>query len=178
MATSGETDLKLGFLSAIELPGGGFVGGLLVTNRFGRPLEFQCTTPVRANRTQEILYGPTLRPFLLGEVIGRTLVEKVAVKPDVVLAEGEDLLELRCHIQQPVAVVEVVDRDGESEQETPDKNELFLGRQRLRFHERHPDDGPRFASSAGNVPENADLFEPFERVRDALREAMKVGAAG
>ena len=47
--------LRLGFLMAFEVPQRGFVGGLLVTNHFGRPLEFQCTTPVQPNRTQQIL---------------------------------------------------------------------------------------------------------------------------
>src|ERR671910_2591546 len=98
MAGSGEADLKLGFLTAIELPGGGYIGGLLVTNRFGRPLEFQCTTPVKPNRTQEILYGPTLVPFVLGELIGRTLLEKIGVRPHLVLTEAIEILEVRNHV--------------------------------------------------------------------------------
>jgi hypothetical protein len=40
---SGKENFRLGFLTAIEVPERGFVGGLLVTNHFGRPLEFQCT---------------------------------------------------------------------------------------------------------------------------------------
>jgi hypothetical protein len=171
MAANGQADLKLGFLTAIELPGGGYVGGLLVTNRFGRPLEFQCTTPVRPNRTQEILYGPTLRPFVLGELIGKTLVEKAAVKPDVVLTEGDDLLELRPHVAQPVAVVE----DQANGEREPRESRLKLGRQTLRFHASHSDDGSRLAPSIDAVPEQADLFEPFERVREALQEAVKAG---
>ena len=165
MAANGEVDLKLGFLTAIELPSGGYVGGLLVTNRFGRPLEFQCTTPVRPNRTQEILYGPTLRPFVLGELIGKTLVDKAAVKPDVVLTEAEDLLELRSHVSQPVAIVE----DSDSG--------LRVGRQTLRFHPSHAEDEPKLAKSAGAVPDQADLFEPFDRVREALQETVKAGTA-
>jgi hypothetical protein len=165
MAAQGEADLKLGFLTAIELPGGGgYVGGLLVTNRFGRPLEFQCTTPVRPNRTQEILYGATLKPFVLGELIGKTLVEKAAVKPDVVLTEGDDLLELRPHVPQPVAVV-----DGSD-------GELRVGKQTLRFHPSHAEDRTKLAKSAGVVPEQADLFEPFDRVREALQETVKAGS--
>jgi hypothetical protein len=170
MAANGSTDLKLGFLTAIELTGGGYVGGLLVTNRFGRPLEFQCTTPVRPSRTQEILYGTTLRSFVLGELIGKTLVEKSAVKPDVVLTEGDELLELRSHVAQPVAVVEA------SGGRQPPESLLKLGRQSLRFHPSHADDEQRLASSAESVPEQADLFEPFERVREALQETMKASA--
>ena len=104
MPTSGKEDeFRIGFLAAIEVPERGYVGGLLVTNRFGRPLEFQCTTPVKPNRTQEILYGPTLIPFVLGELIRRTLVEKIGVKPHLVLTESSDILEVRNHVSLPVA---------------------------------------------------------------------------
>lgn len=168
MAANGEADFKLGFLTAIELPSGGYVGGLLVTNKFGRPLEFQCTTPVRPNRTQEILYGPTLRPFLLGELIGKTLVDKAAVKPDLVLTEEDDLLELRMHVSQPVAVIGPT---GEAA-----KSSVRLGRQTLRFHPSHLDDGAFLSKSANAVPEQADLVEPFERVREALQETVKSGS--
>jgi hypothetical protein len=174
MAAQGEADLKLGFLTAIELPaGGGYVGGLLVTNRFGRPLEFQCTTPVRPNRTQEILYGATLKPFVLGELIGKTLVEKAAVKPDVVLTEADDLLELRPHVPQPVAVVENQASGGRQ----PPESNLNIGKQTLRFHPSHAEDRSKLAKSAGIVPEQADLFEPFDRVREALQETVKAGSA-
>jgi hypothetical protein len=101
---------------------------------------------------------------VLGELIGKTLVEKAAVKPDIVLTEGEDLLELRSHVSQPVAIVENADKG------------LRLGRQSLRFHPSHSEDEPRLARSAGAVPDQADLFEPFDRVREALQETVKAGA--
>ena len=78
----------MGFLTEIRIGERGYVGGLLVTNHLGRPLEFQCTAPVKPNRTQEILYGPTLVTFLLAELIGRTLVEKIGVKPHLVLVDA------------------------------------------------------------------------------------------
>ena len=58
MSGSAKTDqLRLGFMETIEVEGRGHIGGLLITNQNGRPLEFQCTTPVRPNRPQEILLG-------------------------------------------------------------------------------------------------------------------------
>src|SRR5512134_1298159 len=107
MTAEGSRDqFRLGFLTAIETTDRGYVGGLLITNHFGRPLEFQCTTPVKPNRTQEILYGPTLIPFVLGELIGRTLLEKVGVKPHFVLTETLEVLEVRGHVGVPVACLE------------------------------------------------------------------------
>ena len=46
----------------------------VLLNAAGRPLEFHCTAPIKPNRAQEILYGPTLESFLYGEQIGQTLI--------------------------------------------------------------------------------------------------------
>ena len=95
MSKSGHSEqLRLGFMATVEVEGRGYVGGLLVTNQNGRPLEFQCTTPVKPDRTQEILYGAMLRPWLLGELIGCTLLNRVSIKPDIVLTGDPDVLEL------------------------------------------------------------------------------------
>src|SRR5271169_5452555 len=110
---SGKELFRLGFLTAIEVPERGYVGGLLVTNQFGRPLEFQCTAPLKPNRTQEILYGPTLVPYVLGDLIGRTLIEKVGVKPHLVLTERHELLGLRDLVEIPVACVDEMPANGE-----------------------------------------------------------------
>src|SRR5215475_8389779 len=111
--THGNHDqFRLGFLTAVEDAERGFVGGLLITNRFGRPLEFQCTVPVKPNRTQQILYGPTLKPYVLCELIGRTLLEKVGVKPHLVLVESEDLLELRGASPAPLASLKSSDNSS------------------------------------------------------------------
>jgi hypothetical protein len=168
--TGKQEQLRLGFLTAIELADNGYVGGLLVTNHFGRPLEFQCTAPVRANRTQEILYGPTLAPFLLGELIGGTLVEKAEVRPDLILTDREPILELRPAIELPVALVAQA-----SSAEEITHGGVRLGRQQLRFHGAHDEDQEAAGRVAGRVPADADLSEPFERVREALRETLRSG---
>jgi hypothetical protein len=170
-ASTTQDQLRLGFLTAVEEAEGGVVGGLLVTNRFGRPLEFQCTTPVRPNRTQQILYGPTLRPYLLAEVIGRTLLDKVGVKPHLVLTESLELLDLRQHV--PMAVACLIPRDVQ----TGESGLLSLGQQRLRFHDDYPDDIREIERRREQVPDSADLLEPFERIREALTETLKLPMA-
>ena len=74
--TGPNSGCALGFLTVVDSPQHGLFGGFLLLNGGGRPLEFHCTAPVKANRAQRILYGPTLMPYLYGEQIGRTLVEK------------------------------------------------------------------------------------------------------
>ena len=174
-AHSKQDQLRLGFLTAVELPEKGFVGGLLVTNHQGRPLEFQCTVPIRANPTQEILYGPTLAPFILGELIGGTLVDKAGVKPNLILTDREQILELRNHIDRPVVLVDPLAQDSKSGGGTA-RRTFRLGRQLIQFHAAHDDDEISVGKEAQHIPADADLLEPFERVREALQETLKSGA--
>ena len=170
--------LTLGFLTAVGVPGGGHVGGLLVTDRRGRPLEFQCTTPVRPDRTQRILYGPTLLPYLLGEVIGGTLVKKAGVKPALVLCDTPAMLALRPHLDRPVVRVETDVPPPEGHDAGPTGGSaLSVGRRTLHFHPAHGADREWVAARNDRLPQHADLAEPFERVRDALTETCKAVAA-
>ncbi len=164
MSKNGHSEqLRLGFLAAVEVDGRGYVGGLLVTNHNGRPLEFQCTTPVKPDRTQEILYGKMLRPWLLGELIGRTLLDRVSIKPDIVITGDADLLELRNHTDTPVACTS--DKSATTTTE--------MGGRHLRFHETHQDDSSFISKQSHLIPGQADLEEPLERVNEALNETIK-----
>ena len=106
MAASVRKSLPaIGFLTVLEHGQHGLFGGYLVLNTAGRPLEFHCTTPVRPNRAQEILYGPTLRPYLYGEQIGRTLLAKAKSEPLAVCTDVEPALALRDFVPLPLALV-------------------------------------------------------------------------
>lgn len=169
---SGKTQndhFRLGFMETIEVDGRGHIGGLLVTNQNGRPLEFQCTTPVRPNRTQEILFGETLRPWLLAELIGGTLLDRVGIKPGLVITSDPHLLELRNHTSVPVALAEIQSSDSTAT-ESP---RLKLGNSQLRFHRSHAADVGELSSRRHLIPESANLQEPLERVREALAETVR-----
>ncbi len=170
MASEGTTDkFRLGFLTAIEISSKGFVGGLLVTNHFGRPLEFQCTNPVKPNRTQEILYGPTLQSYVLSELIGRTLIEKVGVKPNLVLIDDIQMLDLKNHIPTPIAQI------NEKEEQSDLVFSLKVGRQFLQLDVAHLTDKIKITKGVSAIPTDANLNEPFERVREALNETLGAG---
>ena len=159
-------------MAAVEVDGRGCVGGLLVTNHNGRPLEFQCTTPVKPDRTQEILYGRMLRPWLLGELIGKTLLDRVAIKPELIVTSDPDLLELRNHTQTPVACTSEqssnIDAARHSKGQTAE-----LGGRHLQFHNSHLDDCGFVKKQLHLIPGLADLEEPLERVQEALNETIK-----
>ncbi len=94
-----------GFLTVLSSDEQGLIGGYLVLNQAGRPLEFHCTAPVKANRAQQILFGPTLEPYLYGEQIGQTLVSKATATPAVVYTDVPPAMATRDFVDMPVALV-------------------------------------------------------------------------
>ena len=109
----------LGFLTVIRDEEHGLFGGYLLLNRLGRPLEFHCTAPLRPNRAQEILYGPTLEPFLYGEQIGLTLLRQTKTEPLLVCTDQLPALALRELVETPVALV--LPREGAPSDEPSSK---------------------------------------------------------
>src|SRR5260370_892538 len=86
--------MNLGFLTIVQ-ENGGFLGGYLVTNLWGRPLEFRLSSAVRPNRMQQTLYGGTLQPFLCADLIGKSLVAKTATQAQCILTDCEAVLATR-----------------------------------------------------------------------------------
>ncbi len=95
----------IGFLTVTRDADQGLFGGYLVLNFLGRPLEFHCTAPVRPNRAQAILYGPTFDPYLGGERIGQALLEKSKAAPQIVLTDCPPAMAARCFVATPMVLV-------------------------------------------------------------------------
>jgi hypothetical protein len=176
-----KDQIRLGFMTAIDIGDRSFVGGLLVTDRFGRPLEFQCTTPVKPNRTQELLYGPTLVPFILGELLGKALLDRVSVKPSLVMTSRAEMLQLRSKVDIPVIYDEAF-LQAEQKTSVPDSMQLAdqqirIGRQTFRTHENFAGDRSIVEQISQEISDDANMHEPLERVGDALRETMSTVSA-
>jgi hypothetical protein len=165
MSASGSKSLPaVGFLSVREVADGGFCGGFLVLNASGRPLEFHCTAPVAPNRAQQILYGPTLKPFLFGEQIGQTLVSRSKVSPLLLLTDSEPALALRAYCEAPLVCVLTEDQDGAGR----------LGRTPVQVDRAHPRDLEAAQALWSQHFQTLDLSEPFDRIGEALEESRKV----
>ena len=188
----------LGFLSVLEDAQHGLFGGYLVLNTAGRPLEFHCTAPIKPNRPQRILYGPTLEPFLYGEQIGLTLLNKSKCEPLVVCTDREPALAVREHVSVPVALVlppQGADLAADATVEIPAADiphekawrldtahvgglsltAFRLGRNRLALPEPAEEDRQRITARLEEVAQSFDLAEPFGRIREAIEEARRGG---
>src|SRR5260221_11494922 len=97
-----DTTPNLGFLTVLH-ENAGYLGGYLVTNGWGRPLEFRLSTAVQPNRVQQILYGATLKPYIYADLIGKTLVEKCGTAAALIITDCAPALEWRQCIATPSA---------------------------------------------------------------------------
>jgi hypothetical protein len=161
----------LGFLTVLH-EAGGYLGGYLVTNLWGRPLEFRLSSAVQPNRVQQILYAGTLAGYVCGELIGKTLLDKTATPAQVVLTDTADAWTLRRVVDVPVVWVAPPG-------ETPDQAGIIVRpatgfRGPLLAHPDYPDDGPRLKDLFERLT-GLDVAEPFARIRDAIIEARKMG---
>ena len=95
---------NLGFLTVIDqFPG--LTGGYLVLNRAGRPLEFHCTVPLSPDRIQQILYGEALQPFLCGERIAQTLIQRSKLPVLSILTDHAAVLPVQSLVSTPIIYV-------------------------------------------------------------------------
>jgi hypothetical protein len=194
-----KSNSALGFLTVVDDPECGLFGGYLVLTPSGRPMEFHCTAPIRPNRAQQILYGPTLEPYLFGEQIGRALVAAAKAEPLAVFTDREPALALRQFVELPVVLVlpetagPTPGSDGHGDSPASDSASarivrldpphaissrtvhFQLGRNRLAVPVANGDDRQVVTARIGELAESLDLAEPFERIREAIEEARRSG---
>lgn len=150
----------------------GWTGGLLVLNHTGRPLEFQCTLPVRPSRAHEILYGPTLQEHLIGEVIAPVLFKKCRTPIAMICCDQPESFRVRERIDVPVALaVEAAEAE-----EGPISIDTVPDTETIPFAKGHlcvlSHQGDRVRALSDRFRDFPDLVEPFDRIREAIREAQ------
>ena len=167
--------LKLGFLGVLEEPRG-YMGGYLITNAWGQPLEFRVSNPVQPSRVQQILYGHTLRPYIFAELISRTLVENAATSVEIIITDSRPVLDLRRCVRTPMvwlAGKEQFPRISESGVCEPPVTSVPQGN--IYSHPEFAADQPIICKLIKQLPNCLDLSEPFQRIREAIGEARKMG---
>lgn len=163
--------IHFGFVTTVEIESMGLCGGLLLLNHVARPLEFHCTLPVKPSRSQEILFGVALRPFLCSQVIGKALLAKTKTQPHVLLTDCSDTLDLHQCTDIPLAY-----HSSDSEAELPPSTWNFLeaGKQKVWLRSEKSDQSAGVENWLTNYGQNSEFAEPFERIKQAIYEAHQV----
>jgi hypothetical protein len=194
---SPELETTFGYLSAVHTAEHGYFGGYLIITAAGRPLEFHCTAPVLPSRAQEILYGPTLQHYLIGDQIGGTLLRAAKLTPHVILTNHGAVAALRPRAPVPIVLVMpgddsrsfppdllAVDRDisgASNSTAMADDNysawslPFTIGKDRLKLPLDYAAEQETVVALLKVLSERVDLAEPFERIHEAICEAQRLG---
>lgn len=184
-----------GYLTCVQSPDHGCFGGYLVVSELGRPLEFHCTSPVRPSRAQEILYGPTLQPYLIGEQIGGSLLDAAKLSPRLILTDRAAMAVIRSRMDVPMVIVlaeaEAQDASatqidaaaGPSSASSVDHGPMMshvnggfnVGQNELHLPHGFESDQAFVIESLALLTRHVDLSEPFGRIHEAIREAQRIG---
>ena len=197
MTSPGQpTGHEYGYLTVLEHNLYGLLGGYLIIDGCGRPLEFHCTALVQPSRAEQILYGPTLGPCLVGEQIGGGLVAAARLKPKVILIDKLDLsfLGLQHEIDTVllVASTDTVSTDDGSEPGpggvgdptrmprtagATARHAFQVDRYRFELPPNRLADPSTVSLLLESLSQRVDLAEPFERIHLAIREAGGIGGS-
>jgi hypothetical protein len=183
MQTCAPALLNLGFLTVLR-EATGYLGGYLVTNQWGRPLEFRLSTAVQPNRVQQILYAGTLEPYLCADLIGKTLLDKTAVPVEMLVTDTQAVLDLRLRVEIPVAWLSpgqqtsTIGCAGELPVTLPTAVCTFSNGSAIQCHSLFTQDAAVIRETLERLTGMVDLAEPFARIREAIGEARKMGVTG
>jgi hypothetical protein len=185
-------DPLFGYLSTLESADHGFFGGYLIVSPLGRPLEFHCTAPVQPSRAQQILYGPTLQTYLLGEQIAGTLLAQAKLRPSLILTDQFAAFCLRsqagvpmvwwANAEQAASDSGHVDPANTEDLMEPAESTNPLGLRRFDlggFQWELPSgfeaDRQTVVSLLQTLTRQVEPTEPFGRIHEAIREAQRIG---
>ena len=95
---------------------GNAVGGMLVTDNSGIPLEFMITTAVKPSRAQRALYGDRLRSFVSVELCAKELLLNIRTQPHVMFIRDPVLWGIMRNTSTPILLLERSEPLGSKQQ--------------------------------------------------------------
>lgn len=127
------------------------VGGFLITDNTGVPVEFLLTKAVRPTPAQKILYGKRLGSYLSVDLCARQLVDDVKTRPGIIFVENEALLGLHRFTDIPILWLQ-----------TPTE----LGKTSERPSVTPPAQHPEYAEVIDLMSLDSDMIDAFQRIEE------------
>ncbi|EKF49321.1 hypothetical protein H17ap60334_06064 [Thermosipho africanus H17ap60334] len=114
-------------------------------------MEFKYTEPIIPTAIQKIIYGSSLEEYLSTEIIGKTLIEKIENKPEIIFVDSQELLSL----ENVVFLAEL---------KTPTEESLEINNRYFKIIPLKEN----IKSILTDISEKIDITEPFSRLEKAL----------
>lgn len=169
-------EVRLAFIGYMEFENGSaYRGAILITDNWGKPLEFRCTAPVKPNAVQRTLYGQTLLPHILVELIGHPLLQAIQERPEVIVIQNSLFFDLRHKTEIPLMRLNRQGTDVKVSDDTQKSKRVVISSDSGKFDpvimEAHWQFAGDIDFSQARLKElfgRWDLIEPFERLVKGL----------
>ena len=172
---------KMGYIDIYGTARDGYVGGVLVTDRVGVPIEFRHTENVNPGRLQKILYGKSLERFLKCESLAKCLLTDLENKPDLLVVPDAEYFLLTRAFNFPFVMLgkaarEPLAKNGDVVE--VNENEILLQVLSMREPLRIRVDRKNAAALTAiktlllEIGRTMDVVEPLSRVSEALKQVM------
>lgn len=174
-------ETRIGYIDILGDPRAGYIGGVLITDRVGVPVEFRHTELVNPGRVQKVLYGKSMERFLKCESLAKCLLTDLENKPDLlVVPDGEYYLLTRTFnfpfVQLSKAAKEPLQKHGEtvdvSESEALIQIATVREPLRIKVDRKNAPAMAGLKTVLADLGRTMDLLEPATRVQAALKEIL------
>ncbi|MBN1974820.1 MAG: hypothetical protein JW787_14365 [Sedimentisphaerales bacterium] len=157
------SDLTLCYLICPQDASNAFLGALMITDFRARPVHFSYVSPIRPTVIQRILFGSTLNSHVKIDVIAQKLLSGIPRVPDVVFVDDQEILSIKRLIKKPTACL----KKNDTQDSDPTKLSI------LDYKAESNEDQEIIGQIIATLENQIDLIEPFSRMRQALKEAIK-----
>ena len=162
--TKDPSELILSYFTCPQDAAGAFLGALMLTDYRARPVHFSFVSPIRPTRFQRILFGSTLEEHVNIDVVGQKLLKDIPSVPDVLFVDRQELVALRQITDIPTAFLS---RSADDEADAARLTTLAYDTSS------NTEDEEIVGRILASLETFVDLIEPFNRMREALKEAIK-----
>jgi len=157
---------------------GAFLGGLMITNDRGIPIDFKYTDPVTPSKVQRIIYGSVLEQYIRNHVIIGAILKETVNQPSFYVASPHQLFEIQEANSLPMISVQrtqfaaLGEKGGVSR--SKDNECLLQGWSdphplRVLFGATPVDQQEAIIKDLIHLSRHMDLAEPLERLEKALK---------
>lgn len=175
------SDYLIGYIDIYKSGKNDFIGGVLITDRLGIPVEFRHTETVSPSKVQKVLYGQALEKFLKCETLAKCLLKDIDKKPSLLIVPDADYFPLTKLFNFPFIQLSKANREPMAQHgdfvevsETEIHVQVLSMRHplRIKVDRKNVPTFPAVKAVVLDVGRTMDMLEPLSRVHDALAEII------
>jgi hypothetical protein len=142
-----------------------YIGGIIISDIYGIPVEFKYTEPVKPTNLQKILYGKSIEKYLTVDILAKKLLMSIQEKPRFILVKDMSLLQTQSKF--PVIFIESIKKETNEASENDDRYRTdMIGKEyKIVYVNTLTSEEYQWLTS---ISKEIDIIEPFSRLKEAL----------